>query len=80
MSAYGHPHPPRELTAAELARNALGAAVTRGDPPEALMGYRRNLAEALMASRIRDAIGTGLLTSDARQRLAAIMAGGDGGE
>jgi hypothetical protein len=72
----------RSLSAAQRARNALGAAARRGDPAEQITEARRNLAEAKIADAIRQAVDSAPpLTDAARARLARLLiaapAGGD---
>jgi hypothetical protein len=45
-------------SSAQQARNALGAAIRRGDPPERIEQDRADLAEANLADRIRERLLT----------------------
>jgi hypothetical protein len=66
-------------SAAQLARNALGAAVRRGDPPEVIDQARRDLAEIVLSDYIRKARDRvrswPLLTDEKIARLTLLLRG-----
>ena len=65
---------PASLTPAQQARNALGAAARRGDPPERIEQARRDLTEANLAAHIREAVAAWPpLTAEQRQGLALLL-------
>ena len=70
---------PSPQSAAQQARNALGAAARRGDPPEVIDQLRRELAEANLTDAIiaaRPKVSAWpLFTDDAIARLTLLLRG-----
>lgn len=69
----------RPQSAAQQARNRLGAAARRNSTPEVIEQARRDLNEAVAADRIREAVAAWPpLTDEQRSRLALLLHPGAG--